>query len=595
MGAGVAANFTNTAQCYTDCGYNQRVIAATVTNRSPKRFPFSALNGACGCMESGKPFGVFAFQQSGRSVTQRMGQCRGRTHVPMPLTGNPAAQRCTATAQNEQANRLFSVWPTKRVLANTNVTVLRVLGLQRAGQRLPNTYRSGVSGCPVGIPLVCARQCQCGGIIREHQLTGDRYAWTCGGCGRYQIFHGKQDLLTRSFVWAHNSLVSKEIGFDSLNGAVMSRLACESDGGFFTSGASSTAARTGKPQGLPVLHRSVNPVSGCHPFDSGMAVTKPLLEHHMEQSALDIGATTPALATPVSQTMSILEIAKLTGKKHFNVLRDIRNTLTEAGISLLSFEEQKPYGTKGRTREVFNLPRLECDLVISGYSVKYRLAIIKRWHELEAKVALPNTPYAVLPGQTLSAEQAATLRGMLGDACKALAKDLQPMFMQKGWAKLKTHFGVSYRQIPAQEFTEAVSLVSRHIVSFNDTKVLPAPSIKNRRWLISFNPIDGREQIEVIAEDAMVATWPQITDRVKHGDIPRELLLDLANTSGMALALRATEGSELGWGEQVARNITSRTNQSELRTIVTAATLELWRRGIDARMKDEARMKAIAA
>lgn len=35
-----------------------------------------------------------------------------------------------------------------------------------------------------------ARQCSCGGIIREHGLTGDRVAWTCSACGRYEIHGG---------------------------------------------------------------------------------------------------------------------------------------------------------------------------------------------------------------------------------------------------------------------------------------------------------------------------------------------------------------------------------------------------------------------
>jgi hypothetical protein len=30
------------------------------------------------------------------------------------------------------------------------------------------------------------RVCQCGGVIRQHQLTGEREAWTCNSCGRYE-------------------------------------------------------------------------------------------------------------------------------------------------------------------------------------------------------------------------------------------------------------------------------------------------------------------------------------------------------------------------------------------------------------------------
>jgi phage regulator Rha-like protein len=90
--------------------------------------------------------------------------------------------------------------------------------------------------------------------------------------------------------------------------------------------------------------------------------------------------------------MSSLEIAKITGKPHGNVMQDIRRILEEAGIGqkdfLLSY-----LNSQNKSQPCFLLPRRECDLVVSGYSVKYRLAIIDRWHELEAQIApaMPTT------------------------------------------------------------------------------------------------------------------------------------------------------------------------------------------------------------
>lgn len=82
------------------------------------------------------------------------------------------------------------------------------------------------------------------------------------------------------------------------------------------------------------------------------------------------------------RTMSSLLIAEITGKEHANVMRDIRTTLEQAEIPALKFEGCYK-GANGKDLPCYNLPRFECDLVVSGYSVKYRSAIIKRWHELE--------------------------------------------------------------------------------------------------------------------------------------------------------------------------------------------------------------------
>ncbi|MGZ5052325.1 MAG: Rha family transcriptional regulator [Methylobacter sp.] len=98
-----------------------------------------------------------------------------------------------------------------------------------------------------------------------------------------------------------------------------------------------------------------------------------------------------SLSLNQTATMSSTEIAELTGKNHKEVLRDIRKILDEVGIDSAQFCAQYKDST-GRLLPVFNLPRRECDLVIAGYSAKYRLAIIDRWQELEQKnqITLPN-------------------------------------------------------------------------------------------------------------------------------------------------------------------------------------------------------------
>ena len=90
------------------------------------------------------------------------------------------------------------------------------------------------------------------------------------------------------------------------------------------------------------------------------------------------------------QTMSSKEIAELTGKRHDNVLRDTRQMLQELDLLNNSFLSYKGFQVvnddKGRTAEILLNKELSLTLV-SGYNVKMRHAIIKRWQELEAQQA----------------------------------------------------------------------------------------------------------------------------------------------------------------------------------------------------------------
>ncbi len=103
------------------------------------------------------------------------------------------------------------------------------------------------------------------------------------------------------------------------------------------------------------------------------------------------------LATQSSEmTMSSLEIAKLTGKEHYNVLRDIRNMLEELEINALSFEGVYS-DAKKEQRKCFNLPKHECMVLVTGYSIKLRSAVLRRWQELEDAQRAPVKPaYSLL-------------------------------------------------------------------------------------------------------------------------------------------------------------------------------------------------------
>lgn len=96
--------------------------------------------------------------------------------------------------------------------------------------------------------------------------------------------------------------------------------------------------------------------------------------------------------------------------------------------------------------------------------------------ERKALTGQPSIPYSVHPNQTLSAEQAKTLRDLLTTSVKRLPQAKQAGAMVQGWSKLKAHFGTDYRHIPASEFHEAVSIVARHAAQWELVEQTPPPA-----------------------------------------------------------------------------------------------------------------------
>lgn len=82
------------------------------------------------------------------------------------------------------------------------------------------------------------------------------------------------------------------------------------------------------------------------------------------------------------ETMSSLEIAELTEKRHDAILRDIRNLLNQ-GVNAHNFVEVEYTDKKGEKRPCYELTKKGCLILSSGYDAKLREKIIDRWEELE--------------------------------------------------------------------------------------------------------------------------------------------------------------------------------------------------------------------
>ena len=103
------------------------------------------------------------------------------------------------------------------------------------------------------------------------------------------------------------------------------------------------------------------------------------------------------LINTIQQTMSSFEIAKLTGKHHFHVLRDIRElnkgyeNLHLPKIGLMFKITELPNGAS-RKDPYFELTRMQTFDLLTGYSVELRIKVNRRWEELEALTRIKMPP-----------------------------------------------------------------------------------------------------------------------------------------------------------------------------------------------------------
>lgn len=224
-----------------------------------------------------------------------------------------------------------------------------------------------------------------------------------------------------------------------------------------------------------------------------------------------IGSAVTAIWDDKVPTMSSREITDLTGKRHKDVLYDIRKMLCELGKAAADFSAtafiEGPNNSK-RGVEIFNLPKRETLILVSGYNLTMRAKIIDRWQELEQQVAhpqfaIPQTlPDALRLAASLAEEKAAAVAMLaVSDGKLAIAapkaealdriSDSKGMFNLRVAAKLLKQNPLKFNAWLRDELGWPT-----HQLAILPSGLLLLPPIPWRRWLSLLPyPASGRPRL----------------------------------------------------------------------------------------------------
>ena len=111
----------------------------------------------------------------------------------------------------------------------------------------------------------------------------------------------------------------------------------------------------------------------------------------------------PITEPSTEPTMSSLEISELVGKRHPDVKRDIEVMAAGLEIDVSKFAHIYK-DAMNRQQTEYLLDRYHTEVLVTGYDVKRRAAVIKRWYDLETGKA--SAQHLNKPDPALYLEQA---------------------------------------------------------------------------------------------------------------------------------------------------------------------------------------------
>ncbi|CAI1745745.1 phage antirepressor KilAC domain-containing protein [Serratia entomophila] len=126
-----------------------------------------------------------------------------------------------------------------------------------------------------------------------------------------------------------------------------------------------------------------------------------------------------------SLKMTSREIAELTDKRHFDVMRDIERMFEQLGENVHGCAQNFVHPQNGQNYREYALDREHTECLVTGYSASLRMRVIKRLHELEEQNSLvPQTlPEALRLAADMAEQKAQLEQKVQADAPKVAFVD----------------------------------------------------------------------------------------------------------------------------------------------------------------------------
>lgn len=192
------------------------------------------------------------------------------------------------------------------------------------------------------------------------------------------------------------------------------------------------------------------------------------------------------------ETMTSLEIAEVIGKRHADVMRDVRNLL-ERGVAECNFALGSYKDKNNQERPCYELTKKGCLILASGYDALLREKIINRWEELETKermggFAIPQTFSQALLLAAKQQEQIEAQRLQLeeqGEEIEKLANEVMTMKPKATYYDviLNNPSTVAITQI-AQDYGMSAKKFNKILADFRIQRKV------NKQWILYANYLD---------------------------------------------------------------------------------------------------------